>query len=991
MKLLVTVLILFFACATAAAQTRTSVNNEQGIVWLKGVGVGAIVSHEMGAIKTAPSGEIIAAGIAQQTNLPETNVFLQNITKDGAVKWSRLDADTETVWSVKNIEFLPNGNFFVGGDNSRSVDGNTGIPYYDSAGYVILYNAGGTRLWKRHPVRDTVITGFIITSHVATIAAAADGAVYACGYTQYIDKNQGYTDSTTGWIVKFNADGSRAWQRNMVTNGDLEFTDIAVHNNTLYVLGNNTPNNVAVRNTLLYTLDPATGTTVSENTLAADAYYGVLRKFLKTPDGLILAGERWVGPDENHLTSTLWLRKINYTENTTWEKLVPVQADEYGVSNIREDEAGGFVITGFITLDGTYFADAFLKSFTVLGNPVATKVLDYDATTDNNFDVLALRNKEYLLAGRLEFAYPNPKLNGKPYSYYRTDSLDLNSDHSGVLIKVGFYNTIVGTVWLDANNNGVKDASEYFADNITVRSTAASDTTSSATQSGVFKNIVTAGTYSTTPVVNAGFQIYPTPAASTFTKYFDKDSISFRLVPVSPSNDLAVEVVPLSPVRPGFTTVYRIQYANNGTTTIPAATVKLRFDSRYQYLTSLYGSPDFRSGDTAGWNIGPVLPLKSGSFEVVVYNIDPPDLNNGDTVSIAAVIEPKTTDAIPVDNTFNLKQIAQGSFDPNDKAEAHSGLYTQAQLDNGEYLNYLIRFQNTGTDTAFNIQVRDTLDTQLDWSTLQMVASSHPYSLQVQNGANCAWTFANIKLPDENINEPASHGFIAYRIKPKRSVPVNSVIHNTASIYFDFNLPVQTNDALTTIQGNSNTLPLKLLLFSGSYADGTVLLQWETADEKAFDRFDVQRSEDGASYKSIGAVQGRGTFSNAHYQFQDPVRSLAASRLYYRLKMVDDNGSFSYSPVVKLKPDTNDLNSRAYPNPAVNSDVSVIFYAAAGAPVSIVVSDLSGRVVMQQTKAVNQGYNVISIEGFSKLSPGTYVIRLSGAGKTASHKVRLVK
>lgn len=989
---LITVLILFFACATAAAQTRTSVNNEQGIAWIKGIGDSTIVSHEMGAIKTAPSGDIITAGIAQQTNLPETNVFLQNITRDGAVKWSRLDADTETIWTVKNIDFLPNGNFFVGGDNSRSVNGNTGIPYYDSAGYVILYNAGGTRLWKRHPVRDTVITGFIITSHVATIAAAADGAVYACGLTYYVDKNQG-TDSSTGWVVKLNANGSLVWRKNIAkTSGSFEFTDIAVHNNQVYALGSHTPNNVALVNTLFYTIDPANGNIVSEMNLASDSYNGVLKKFLKTPDGFMLAGDRRIGPDENNLQSMFWLRKVNFAGNTIWEKLVPVQADEYGVSNIREDEAGGFVITGFISLGSTYFADAILMSFTASGNPVATKVFDYDATTGNNFDVLAIGGKQYLLAGRLEFAYPNPKLNGKPYSYYRTDSLDLNSDHSGVLIKVGFYNTIVGTVWLDANNNGTKDASEYFADNIIVRSTAANDSAASTTANEVFENIVTAGTYNTKPVLNAGFQIYPTPAASTFTKYFGKDSISFRLVPVSPSNDLAVEVVPLSPVRPGFTSVYKIQYANNGTTTISAATVKLRFDPKHQFLTNLYGSPDFRLGDTAGWNLGSILPLKSGSFDVVVYNVEPPYTNNGDTISIAAVIEPKTTDAKPVDNTFYLKQIAQGSFDPNDKAEAHSGFYTQAQLDNGEYLNYLIRFQNTGTDTAFNIQVRDTLDAQLDWSTLQMVASSHPYALQVQDGNKAAWTFANIKLPDSRTNEPQSHGFIAYRIKPKATLPVNSIIRNTASIYFDFNLPVQTNTTLTSIQANSNVLPLQLLQFSGTYVDGTVLLHWTTADEKAFDRFEVQRSDDGAPYKRVGEVQGRGTFSNTQYRFQDNVQGVAATRLHYRLKLIDNDGSFSYSPVVKLQPDRDALTgSKAYPNPAVNSDVSITFYAAVDAPINIVVSDLSGRMVLQQTGSAIRGYNVVTVQGFSKLSPGTYMIRLRGADNRISHKVHLIK
>src|SRR6185436_13012980 len=109
-------------------------------------------------------------------------------------------------------------------------------------------------------------------------------------------------------------------------------------------------------------------------------------------------------------------------------------------------------------------------------------------------------------------------------------------------------------------------------------------------------------------------------------------------------------------------------------------------------------------------------------------------------------------------------------------------------------------FQNTGNDTAFNISVHDTLDSKLDWASIEMVTASHPYRLSITNGNQMNWKFDNILLVDSIHNEPKSHGYIVYRIKPKPTVQINDVIANSASIYFDFNSPVQTNTQLTTIK-----------------------------------------------------------------------------------------------------------------------------------------------------------------------------------------------
>lgn len=133
-----------------------------------------------------------------------------------------------------------------------------------------------------------------------------------------------------------------------------------------------------------------------------------------------------------------------------------------------------------------------------------------------------------------------------------------------------------------------------------------------------------------------------------------------------------------------------------------------------------------------------------------------------------------------------------GAFDPNDKAASPTGVGEMHHILPGTELNYTIRFQNTGTDTAFTVVVRDTLDARFDLRTLELGASSHPFRLET-NGRALAFVFENILLPDSNINEAASHGFFSYRIRPLPDAPLGVLLTNRAAIYFDFNEPIVTN------------------------------------------------------------------------------------------------------------------------------------------------------------------------------------------------------
>lgn len=134
-----------------------------------------------------------------------------------------------------------------------------------------------------------------------------------------------------------------------------------------------------------------------------------------------------------------------------------------------------------------------------------------------------------------------------------------------------------------------------------------------------------------------------------------------------------------------------------------------------------------------------------------------------------------------------------GSYDPNDKQGFPTGLGEEHLIEPGQDLEYLIRFQNTGTDTAFKVVIVDVLPPELDLASIRPGASSHPYTYGVTPEGWLTFTFSDIMLPDSNMNEPASQGFVRFRASQVPGLGHGDVIANTALIYFDFNAPIQTN------------------------------------------------------------------------------------------------------------------------------------------------------------------------------------------------------
>lgn len=143
-----------------------------------------------------------------------------------------------------------------------------------------------------------------------------------------------------------------------------------------------------------------------------------------------------------------------------------------------------------------------------------------------------------------------------------------------------------------------------------------------------------------------------------------------------------------------------------------------------------------------------------------------------------------------------------GAYDPNDKQVFPRGYGEEHFVRPGAELEYLLRFQNTGTDTAFTVIIRDTLSELLDVKSIRPGAASHDYRYRIYGGGILEFRFDGILLPDSATNLEASHGFVKFSARHVADAALGSVIENRAGIYFDFNEPVVTNTTLTTLGEN---------------------------------------------------------------------------------------------------------------------------------------------------------------------------------------------
>lgn len=359
--------------------------------------------------------------------------------------------------------------------------------------------------------------------------------------------------------------------------------------------------------------------------------------------------------------------------------------------------------------------------------------------------------------------------------------------------------TIHGSTRYDENANGCDPDDINFA-HLKINLTDGSNSgTVIANGSGNYTLPVSAGTHTITPVLEnpTYFNISPVTINVSFPATVSPFIQNFCLSSNGTHNDLAVELIPITTARTGYDSQYKIKYTNKGTHT-QSGSVSFTFQDAVLDVVSSNPAATTTAPNTMTWSFTNLQPFESREISVVLNlnsPVETPPLNSGDVLAFnASVIG--LTDETPADNDIIVNQLVSNSFDPNDKTCLEGAVIHPSKI--GDYVHYMIRFENSGTANAQNIVVKDVIDsTKFDMASLQFVDGSHSCFTRISNTNQVEFIFEGINLPYDDAN---NDGYVVFKIKSKSTLVVGDQISNDANIYFDYNAPIVTNTAISTFQ-----------------------------------------------------------------------------------------------------------------------------------------------------------------------------------------------
>ncbi|UZR98129.1 DUF7619 domain-containing protein [Chondrinema litorale] len=532
--------------------------------------------------------------------------------------------------------------------------------------------------------------------------------------------------------------------------------------------------------------------------------------------------------------------------------------------------------------------------------------------------------------------------------------------------------SIKGTVFYDGNQNGILDDGEIGLTGF--KSTLLPENLITiSNESGAINYSVPLGNYDL-GLISGEKWTFTTD--STYQINLEEDDATdylFGLVTVV--QDTAVVLDINNPrVRCQEDVVYTLTYKNNSSFTLDQSEITLNFDTKFTLIESSLTPLSF-TDSTIIWQIENLNPTEQGKIEIT---FKAPDFTNlGNTVANEVIFE---NELITEEKT--VTQIVNCTYDPNDKLVTPTGVKGENYTLKNEFLEYTIRFQNTGNDTAYNIEIRDELDNDLDVSTFELVSHSDSLNIEINKFNELIFNFDNIFLPDSNANEKASHGFVKYRIKPKENLPDFTEITNTAYIYFDFNPAIATNTTLNTLVDFIPPNAPESLSYSNVSAT-SVDLNWIHEDDTETS-FILERSVDSFFSVITSFILPANTTS-----YRDT--TLSPNTTYsYRMRAYNNSVPSPYSNTLTISLVTStdqqedNIEFMVYPNPA-----STILYIAAShfeQNSFVYLRNMVGEVVKTKTISSNNHRDEIQLD-IANLPKGFYMLEFHSGNRKYFKKV----
>jgi hypothetical protein len=674
----------------------------------------------------------------------------------GNIEWQKTIGGDD--WDMLgSIRQTTDGGYIVGGISFSSISGdkteNNASLYRDY--WILKLDQSGNIQWQN-------TLGGTGTEWNCTIEPTMDGGYIAAGSSDSDVSGDKTEASLNGgwdlWILKLDPLGNISWQNTIGGNNQDHFPAIHQTSDGGYIMG----------------------------TFTASA----------------ISGDK---TEDCHGNDDYWILRLDTSGNIIWQNTIGGDSFDR-LSSIRPSNDGGFIVGGTSlsdqSVDKTENCKGFDDYWMVKVN--ATGDVQWDKTIGGNkfdylIDILQIADGEYLAAG-----YSSSSISGDKAE----DAYGSGSNDYWVMRLTENYNLITGKVFYDFNSNAVQDAGEPALANHIVKELNTGRYSFSEQDGSYELSVIDSGSYEVQPVAVNYYPASPPSYVIHFAGIDEIDSVNdFAFQPSGIFNDLKVMLTPLNDFNPGFDALYSVDYSNVGTTSLEG-TIVFYPDTELSYETAST-VPDLITPDSIVWNTGMLSPFGTGAILLTLkVNVN---TVLGSAVSSGAVVYPLIDDADTSNNSSAWDVEVTGSFDPNDiMVNIHNIL--SDQMIAPPYLEYIINFQNTGTDTAVNVKVSNKLPPTLNLSSFELMTSSAPIELTFdQTNNKIVFQFSDIMLPDSNVNEALSHGFIRYRIKPVTTLLAGDSIVNNASIFFDFNAAIKTNDAVTYIDQVSGVYDIDVL------------------------------------------------------------------------------------------------------------------------------------------------------------------------------------
>lgn len=770
-------------------------NAQIAIEWQKSLGGNN--SEQAFSIQQTYDGGYIVAGSTGSNNGEVSgshganDFWVVKLDNYGVFQWQKCLGGTNHDFAYSVHQTADSG--YVVAGSSRSDDGDLTVNYGFSDCWLVKLDSGGDIEWQKS-------FGGTVGEGMTSVKQTSDGGYVLAGWTLSVDGDvTGNHGGNDYWVVRLDSNGDLKWQKCF---GGSNYDDAQSVQQTIdggfVIAGTSFSNdgdvtaNHGSRDYWVVKIDTI-GNIIWQKSLGGthDDYASAVKQ---TYDGGFVVAGRSASTNGdvtgNQGSDDYWIVKLDGNGNLEWQKSYGGTGSDRA-NSIEQAVDGGYLVAGHSNsndgdVSGNHGGwDYWIVKLNEVGDLQWQKSLG-GTGDDRAMCVQSTNDESFVVSG-----------------YSSSNNGDVTGNHGGYdywIVKLTEnYNSITGKLYADLNSNNVLDTGEPMLLNKKVTESGTGRFGFSGPNGEYSVLVLDSGNYSVGPDP----LYYFTPVPSIHNAYFSSiqqtDSLNdFAFQPNGFFNDLCITITPATPFRQGMNATYLINYENIGTTTINNCSVIFFPHNLVSYVGSNV-APFSVAPDSVLWNIGTLTPFQTGSIVVTVnVQLGTPI---GTTINSGARIEPVAGDANPNCNTNYWEVITTGAVDPNDILVNRTTHFT-TEFPNPPFLEYLIRFQNVGNDTAFTVRIFNPIDTnKLEINSLEFVASSHPVDMQyVFHERHMKFTFNNILLVDSTTNEPMSHGFVRYKIKPKSNLVANDSILNNATIHFDFETPVLTNTALTTVE-----------------------------------------------------------------------------------------------------------------------------------------------------------------------------------------------